>query len=64
MTQGGPGDTLMVFQVQAYTQAFIFTNIGRASAILLMVLWAITYALSNRLRQELAAPARARPRRR
>jgi len=46
MTQGGPGDTLMVFQVQAYTQAFIFTNIGRASAIL-MVLWAITFALSN-----------------
>jgi len=46
MTQGGPGDTLMVFQVQAYTQAFIFTNIGRASAIL-MVLWLITYVLSN-----------------
>ena len=46
MTQGGPGDTLMVFQVQAYTQAFIFTNIARASAIL-MVLWAITFALSN-----------------
>jgi multiple sugar transport system permease protein len=36
----------MVFQVQAYTQAFIFTNIGRASAIL-MVLWLITYVLSN-----------------
>ena len=46
MTQGGPGDTLMVFQVQAYTQAFIFTNIGRASAIL-MILWVITYTLSN-----------------
>ncbi len=46
MTQGGPGDTLMVFQIQAYTQAFIFTNIGRASAIL-VILWAITYALSN-----------------
>ena len=46
MTQGGPGDTLMDFQVQAYTQAFIFTNIGRASAIL-MVLWLITYVLSN-----------------
>ena len=46
MTQGGPGDTLMVFQIQAYTQAFIFTNIARASAIL-MVLWAITFVLSN-----------------
>ena len=46
MTQGGPGDTLMVFQVEAYTQAFIYTNIARASAIL-MVLWAITFVLSN-----------------
>jgi multiple sugar transport system permease protein len=46
MTQGGPGDRLMVFQVQAYLQAFTFTNIGRSAAIL-MVLWAITFALSN-----------------
>jgi multiple sugar transport system permease protein len=46
MTQGGPGDTLMVFQIQSYLQAFTFTNIGRSSAIL-MVLWAITYALSK-----------------
>ena len=46
MTQGGPGDTLMVFQVQAYLEAFTFTNIGR-SAALLMVLWAITFVLSN-----------------
>jgi multiple sugar transport system permease protein len=46
MTQGGPGNTLMVFQIQAYLQAFTFTNIGRSSAIL-MVLWAITYALSK-----------------
>lgn len=45
MTQGGPGDTLLVFQVQAYLQAFTFTDIGRASAILI-VLWAITYALT------------------
>ena len=63
MTQGGPGDTLMVFQVQAYTQAFIFTNIGRASAML-MVLWADHLRAEQRLREELAAPARARPRRR
>ena len=46
MTQGGPGDTLMVFQIQSYLQAFTFTNIGRSSAIL-MVLWAITYILSK-----------------
>ena len=46
MTQGGPGDTLLVFQVQAYLQAFTFTDIGRASAIL-MILWAITYALTT-----------------
>lgn len=46
MTQGGPGDTLTVFQVQAYLEAFSFSNIGR-SAALVMVLWAITYALST-----------------
>ena len=46
MTQGGPGDTLMVFQVQAYLEAFTFTNVGRSAAFL-MVLWAITFALSN-----------------
>ena len=46
MTQGGPGDSLTVFQVQAYLEAFNFTNIGR-SAALVIVLWAITYALST-----------------
>jgi multiple sugar transport system permease protein len=46
MTQGGPGDTLMVFQVLAYLEAFTYTSIGR-SAAMLMVLWIITYALSN-----------------
>jgi multiple sugar transport system permease protein len=46
MTQGGPGDTLAVFQVQAYLEAFNFTNIGR-SAALVIVLWAITYVLST-----------------
>ncbi|PKF50989.1 carbohydrate ABC transporter permease [Enterovibrio nigricans] len=46
MTQGGPGDKLMVFQVEAYLQFFQSTNVGR-SAALLMVLWAITYFLSN-----------------
>ena len=46
MTQGGPGDRLMVFQVAAYLEFFQYTNVGR-SAALLMILWAITYALSN-----------------
>ena len=46
MTQGGPGDTLVVFQVQAYLTFFQYTDVGR-SAALLMILWAITYVLSN-----------------
>jgi len=46
MTQGGPGDRLMLFQIRAYLEAFTFTNIGRSAAILI-VLWAITFALSN-----------------
>jgi multiple sugar transport system permease protein len=46
MTQGGPGDRLMVFQVQSYLEFFQYTNVGR-SAALLIVLWAITFALSN-----------------
>jgi multiple sugar transport system permease protein len=46
MTQGGPGDTLTVFQVEAYLNFFQSTNVGR-SAALLIILWAITYTLSN-----------------
>jgi len=46
MTQGGPGDTLLVFQVRAYLEFYQYTNVGR-SAALLMILWAITFALSN-----------------
>jgi multiple sugar transport system permease protein len=46
MTQGGPGDTLTVFQVQAYLEAFSFGSIGK-SAALVIVLWAITYVLST-----------------
>ena len=46
MTQGGPGDTLLVFQVRSYLEFYQYTNVGR-SAALLMILWAITYALSN-----------------
>ena len=46
MTQGGPGDKLLVFQVQAYLDFFQATNVGR-SAAMMMILWAITYSLSN-----------------
>src|SRR3989337_2465356 len=46
MTQGGPGDKLLVFQVQAYLDFFQATNVGR-SAALMVVLWAITFFLSN-----------------
>ncbi|MEO9649636.1 MAG: sugar ABC transporter permease [Roseobacter sp.] len=46
MTQGGPGDKLTVFQVEAYLNFFQSTNVGR-SAALLMILWAITYILSS-----------------
>jgi len=46
MSQGGPGDTLTVFQVEAYLNFFQSTNVGR-SAALLMILWAITFFISN-----------------
>ena len=46
MTQGGPGDSLMVFQVRAYLTFFQYTNVGQ-SAAMLMILWAITYVLSR-----------------
>jgi multiple sugar transport system permease protein len=46
MTQGGPGNTLMAFQVRSYIEFYSYTNVGR-SAALLVILWAITYALSN-----------------
>ena len=46
MTQGGPGNTLLVFQVRAYLEFYQYTNVGK-SAALLVVLWAITYFLSN-----------------
>jgi multiple sugar transport system permease protein len=34
MTQGGPGDKLLVFQVQAYLDFFQATNVGRSSALM------------------------------
>ncbi len=60
MTQGGPGDKLMVFQVQSYLEFFQYTNVGR-SAALLMVLWVITFVLSNSfIKQWLKLRERAR----
>ena len=32
MTQGGPGNTLMVFQVEAYLERYQSTNVGRSAA--------------------------------
>lgn len=56
MTQGGPGSSLMLFQVKAYLEFFQYTNVGRSAAILI-ILWVITYVISiafikhwNRLR--------------
>ena len=46
LTQGGPGDKLMVFQVEAYLNFFQSTNVGR-SAALLIILWAVPFVLSN-----------------
>ena len=46
MTQGGPGDSLMLSQVRAYVEFFTYQNVAH-SAALMMILWAITYFLSN-----------------
>ena len=60
MTQGGPGNTLMVFQVRAYLDFYQYTNVAK-SAALLVILWAITYALSNIfVKQHLKLRERAR----
>ena len=45
MTQGGPGNHLMLFQVRAYLEFFTYQNVAHAAA-LMMILWAITYTLS------------------
>jgi multiple sugar transport system permease protein len=60
MTQGGPGNTLLVFQVRAYLEFYSYTNVAK-SATLLVILWAITYALSNVfVKQHLKLRERAR----
>lgn len=46
MTGGGPGNTSMVLPVYIYRQAFRFSNMGRASAIaVVMLLVMMTYGL-------------------
>ncbi len=44
LSQGGPGESSMAFQVSAYLQTFQYTNIGKAAAMM-VVLWAICYFL-------------------
>jgi multiple sugar transport system permease protein len=45
MTQGGPGNATLLFQVQAYLDFFKNFNVGR-SAALLMILWLIANLIS------------------
>ena len=45
LTKGGPGSTLMNFQVSAYTTAFTYTQIADGSA-LMMINWVIIYVFS------------------
>ena len=46
LSQGGPGESSMVFQVSAYLQTFQYTNIGKAAAMM-VVLWASCYFLCH-----------------
>jgi len=46
LSQGGPGESSMVFQVSAYLTTFQYTNIGKAAAMM-VVLWAIAYFLCH-----------------
>ena len=46
LSQGGPGESSMVFQFSAYLQTFQYTNIGIAAAMM-VVLWAICYFLCH-----------------
>jgi multiple sugar transport system permease protein len=48
LTKGGPGNTLMVYQVEAYTQVFNYYKIGYGSSIML-VMWLIVFIVCNYL---------------
>lgn len=45
MTKGGPGATLMNFQVSAYTNAFTYTRVADGAAIML-INWLLIYFIS------------------
>lgn len=45
MTKGGPGSTLMNFQVSAYTNAFTYTRVADGAAIML-INWLLIYFIS------------------
>ena len=45
LTKGGPGSTLMNFQVSAYTTSFTYTKISDGSALML-INWLIVYVIS------------------
>jgi multiple sugar transport system permease protein len=45
LTKGGPGSTLMNFQVSAYTTSFTYTKISDGSALML-INWLIVYIIS------------------
>jgi multiple sugar transport system permease protein len=46
LTRGGPGSTLMVYQVEAYTQVFNYYKIGYGSSIML-IMWVIVFIVCN-----------------
>jgi multiple sugar transport system permease protein len=46
LTKGGPGDTLMNYQVQAYTTGFSYFKIGQGSAMMLLM-WLLVFVTSN-----------------
>jgi multiple sugar transport system permease protein len=46
LTRGGPGSTTMNFQVEAYTQAFSYYNLGYGSSVML-VMWLIVFIVVN-----------------
>jgi len=48
LTRGGPGNTLMAFQVEAYTQVFNYYNVGYGSSIML-IMWLIVFVVCNYL---------------
>jgi multiple sugar transport system permease protein len=48
MTGGGPGDTLMTYQLQAYFKGFLYMNLS-AGLTYTILLWAVIYIVSQYL---------------